>query len=76
MNYTVDDYKEALLWYKDLRGCPCLLFQKDYIENVGNDPVSIAQNAKYINGGYVGVLEWTGGIASTRRPWKTRAMSW
>ena len=26
-------------------GCPCILFQKDYIENVGNEPVSIAQNA-------------------------------
>lgn len=67
MNYTVDDYKEALLWYKDLADAHVFCSRKDYIENVGNDPVSVAQNAKYINGGYVGVLEWTGGIASNAK---------
>ena len=67
MNYTVDDYKEALLWYKDLADAHVFCARKDYIENVGNEPVSIAQNAKYINGGYAGVLEWTGGIASNAK---------
>ena len=67
MNYTVDDYKEALLWYKDLADAHVFCSRKDYIENVGNEPVSIAQNAKYINGGYAGVLEWTGGIASNAK---------
>ena len=67
MNYTVDDYKEAILWYKDLADAHVFCSRKDYIENVGNEPVSIAQNAKYINGSYVGVLEWTGGIASNAK---------
>lgn len=67
MNYTVDDYKEAILWYKDLADAHVFCSRKDYIENVGNEPVSIAQNAKYINGGYAGVLEWTGGIASNAK---------
>lgn len=67
MNYTVDDYKEAMLWFKDLADAHVFCSRKDYIENVGNDPVSIAQNAKYINGGYLGALEWTGGIASNAK---------
>lgn len=64
MNYTVDDYKEAMTWYKELADLHVFCSRQDYLENVGNDPVSIAQNAKYIDGGYLGVLEWTGGIAS------------
>ena len=67
MNYTVEDYKEALVWFKDLADAHVFCSKKDYIENVGTDPVSIAQNAKYINGGYLGVLEWTGGIASNAK---------
>ena len=67
MNYTVEDYKEAMVWFKDLADAHVFCSKKDYIENVGSDPVSIAQNAKYINGGYVGVLEWTGGIASNAK---------
>lgn len=67
MNYTVEDYKDALIWFKDLADAHVFCSRKDYIENVGNDPVSIAQNAKYINGGYVGALEWTGGIASNAK---------
>ena len=64
MNYTVDDYREALSWYKNLVDAHVFCSRKDYIENVGSNPVSIAQNAKYIQGGYVGVLEWSGGVAS------------
>lgn len=67
MNYTVDEYRDALLWYKDLADAHVFCSRKDYIENVGNEPISIAQNAKYINGGYLGVLEWTGGIASNAK---------
>lgn len=67
MNYTVEDYKEALEWYKDLADAHVFCSRKDYIENVGTDPVSIAQNAKYINGGYLGALEWTGGIESNAK---------
>lgn len=64
MNYTVEDYAEAFEWFKDLTDAHVFCSRKDYIENVGTDPISIAQNAKYINGGYLGALEWTGGIAS------------
>ncbi len=64
MNYTADDYKEAMTWYKELADLHVFCSRQDYLENVGNDPVSIAQNAKYIDSGYLGVLEWTGGIAS------------
>ncbi|WP_024347679.1 ABC transporter substrate-binding protein [Lacrimispora indolis] len=64
MNYTVEDYKGAMTWYKELADLHVFCSRQDYLENVGNDPVSIAQNAKYIDGGYLGVLEWTGGIAS------------
>ncbi len=64
MNYTVEDYKEAMTWYKELADLHVFCSRQDYLENVGNDPVSIAQNAKFIDGGYLGVLEWTGGIAS------------
>lgn len=67
MNYTAEDYKEAMLWYKDLADAHVFCSRKDYIENVGDKPVSIAQNAKYINGGYLGALEWTGGIASNAK---------
>lgn len=38
--------------------------QQSYLENVGTEPVSVAQNAKYINGEYAGVLEWNGGLKS------------
>ncbi|WP_124064792.1 ABC transporter substrate-binding protein [Clostridium sp. E02] len=67
MNYTKDDYKDALVWYKDLADAHVFCSRKDYIENVGTEPISVAQNAKYIDGGYVGVLEWTGGIASNAK---------
>lgn len=70
MNYTVEDYKDALLWFKDLADAHVFCSRKDYIENVGTDPVSIAQNTKYINGGYLGVLEWTGGIESNAKTLK------
>lgn len=38
--------------------------RQSYLENVGTEPVSVAQNAKYINGEYAGVLEWNGGLKS------------
>ena len=67
MNYTKEDYKSALEWFKDLADAHVFCSRKDYLENVGDQPVSIAQNAKYIEGGYLGVLEWTGGIASNAK---------
>lgn len=67
MNYTANDYRDAMVWFKDLVDAHVFCSRKDYIENVGSDPVSIAQNAKFINGGYIGILEWTGGIASNAK---------
>jgi len=70
MNYTEEDYKNAMIWFKDLADAGVWCSRKDYLENVGTEPVSVAQNAKYINGGYVGVFEWTGGIASNAQTLK------
>lgn len=70
LNYTEDDYKNAMLWYKELADAGVWCSRKDYLENVGTEPVSVAQNAKYINGGYVGVFEWIGGIASNAQTLK------
>ena len=64
MNYTEADYQAAMSWYKDLADAGVWCTRKDYLDNVGTDPVSVAQNAKYIEGGYVGVFGWNGGIAS------------
>lgn len=72
MNYTEEDYKNAMVWYKDLADAGVWCTRKDYLENVGTDPVSVAQNAKYINGGYVGVFEWTGGIVSNAQTLKDK----
>ncbi|MDR0886376.1 MAG: ABC transporter substrate-binding protein [Clostridiales Family XIII bacterium] len=64
LNYSEADYLEAMTWYKDLVDAKVFCSRQDYLENVGTEPVSIAQNKKFIEGGYVGVMEWTGGIAS------------
>lgn len=67
MNYTEDDYKKALEWYMDMVDSGAFNSRKDYLENVGNEPVSLAQNAKFIDGEYAGVLEWTGGVAGNEQ---------
>lgn len=72
MNYTEEDYQNAMIWFKDLADAGVWCTRKDYLENVGTEPVSVAQNAKYINGGYVGVFEWTGGIASNAQTLKDK----
>ncbi|MBF6978546.1 carbohydrate ABC transporter substrate-binding protein [Aerococcaceae bacterium zg-BR22] len=64
LNYTEEDYKEAMAWYKDLVDSGVFVSRQSYLDNVGTEPVSVAQNAKFISGEYAGVLEWNGGLAS------------
>jgi len=63
-NYSADELKAGFEWYKGMADAGVFVTRQDYLENVGNNPVSVAQNAKFINGQYAGVLEWTGGLAS------------
>lgn len=67
MNYTAEDYQKALEWFKEMADAHVFCSRKDYIENVGNDPTSVAQNAKFIEGRYAGVFEWSGGIPSNAK---------
>ncbi|EOH85980.1 hypothetical protein UAS_01671 [Enterococcus asini ATCC 700915] len=70
MNYSKEQYKEALQWYTEMVEAGAFNSRKDYLENVGTEPVSLAQNAKFIAGEYAGVLEWTGGIAGNEQALK------
>ncbi len=70
MNYSKEDYKAALKWYMEMVDAGAFNSRKDYLENVGTEPVSLAQNAKFIKGEYAGVLEWTGGIAGNEQALK------
>ncbi|MFY1067209.1 ABC transporter substrate-binding protein [Enterococcus sp. AD013-P3] len=70
MNYNKEDYKAALKWYMEMVDAGAFNSRKDYLENVGTEPVSLAQNAKFIKGEYAGVLEWTGGIAGNEQALK------
>ncbi|MGM0123368.1 oligogalacturonide transport system substrate-binding protein [Enterococcus sp. AZ194] len=70
MNYTKEEYKEALKWYMEMVEAGAFNTRQDYLENVGTEPVSLAQNPKFISGEYAGVLEWTGGIAGNEQALK------
>ncbi len=72
MNWTADDYTDAVKWYKDMADKHVFCSREDYVENVGNDPVSVAQNEKFLNAGYLGVMEWTGGVASNEATLKEK----
>lgn len=64
MNYTEEDYLDAMKWYLDLVDAGVFASRQSYLENVGSEPESIAQNPKFISGEYAGVLEWSGGLES------------
>lgn len=64
MNYTEEDYHDAMTWYLDLVDAGVFASRQSYLENVGSDPESLAQNPKFIEGEYAGVLEWSGGLES------------
>lgn len=70
MNYTKEEYKEALKWYMEMVEAGAFNSRKDYLENVGTEPVALTQNPKYLNGEYAGQLSWTGGLAGDEQALK------
>lgn len=41
MNYSKEQYKEALQWYTEMVEAGAFNSRKDYLENVGTEPVSL-----------------------------------
>ena len=64
MNWTEQDYLEAMTWYKEMADARVFVSRKDYLENVGTEPVSLATNKKWLEGEYGGGIGWSGGISS------------
>lgn len=64
MNWTEQDYLEAMTWYKEMADAGVFVSRQDYLENVGSEPVSLATNKKWIEGQYAGGIDWNAGIAS------------
>lgn len=64
MNYSEKDYLEAMTWYKNMVDARVFCSRQDYLENVGTEPVSLAQNKKWLNGEYAGTIAWSGGMTS------------
>ncbi len=40
MNWTEQDYLEAMTWYKEMADAGVFVSRQDYLENVGSEPVS------------------------------------
>lgn len=64
MNYTEQDYLDAMTWYKEMADARVFVSRKDYLENVGTEPVSLATNKKWLDGEYGGGIGWNAGITS------------
>jgi len=64
MNYTEQDYLDAMTWYKEMADARVFVSRQDYLENVGSEPISVANNAKWLNGEYLGGIGWNAGITS------------
>lgn len=64
MNYTEQDYLDAMTWYTEMTEANVFVSRKDYLENVGTEPVSVANNAKWLEGQYMGGIGWNAGITS------------
>jgi len=64
MNYTEEDYLAAMTWYMEMAEAGVFVSRKDYLENVGSEPVSVATNPKWLEGQYMGGIGWNGGITS------------
>ncbi|GAB2021498.1 ABC transporter substrate-binding protein [Pseudolactococcus yaeyamensis] len=65
MNWTEKDYLEAMTWYKEMADARVFVSRKDYLENVGTEPVSLANNKKWLEGEYGGGIDWNGAISAT-----------
>lgn len=64
MNWTEQDYLDGMTWYKEMADARVFVSRKDYLENVGTEPVSLATNKKWIEGEYGGGIGWVAGITS------------
>ncbi|MCB5954218.1 ABC transporter substrate-binding protein [Enterococcus sp. CWB-B31] len=64
MNWTEQDYLDAMTWYKEMADARVFVSRKDYLENVGTEPVSLATNKKWLEGEYGGGIGWNAGITS------------
>ncbi|MHC5228661.1 ABC transporter substrate-binding protein [Enterococcus sp. LJL99] len=64
MNWSEQDYLEAMTWYKEMADARVFVSRKDYLENVGTEPVSLATNKKWLEGEYGGGIGWNAGITS------------
>lgn len=64
MNWTEQDYLDGMTWYKEMADARVFVSRKDYLENVGTEPVSLATNKKWLEGEYGGGIGWVAGISS------------
>ena len=64
MNWTEQDYLEAMTWYKEKADAGVFVSRQDYLENVGSEPVSLATNKKWIEGQYAGGIDWNASMSS------------
>lgn len=64
MNWSEQDYLEVMTWYKEMADARVFVSRKDYLENVGTEPVSLATNKKWLEGEYAGGIGWNAGITS------------
>ena len=64
MNWTEQDYLDGMTWYKEMADARVFVSRKDYLENVGTEPVSLATNKKWLEGDYGGGIGWVAGITS------------
>lgn len=64
LNWSEQDYLDGMTWYKKMADARVFVSRKDYLENVGTEPVSLATNKKWLNGEYGGGIGWNAGITS------------
>lgn len=64
LNWSEQDYLDGMTWYKEMADAHVFVSRKDYLENVGTEPVSLATNKKWLDGEYGGGIGWNAGITS------------
>lgn len=62
MNWIEQDYFEVMIWYKEMVDVGVFVLRQDYLENVGLELVLLVMNKKWIEGQYVGGIDWNVGI--------------
>lgn len=61
-NYTKDELKDGLKWYKKMVDNKVFVSRKEYLDAVGSQSLPVASTAKWINGEWAGDYEWSGGL--------------